>query len=283
MRIAIFSDIHGKILLPFKLVDAYQNETGKKIDLILQCGDVGAFPDLSVLDKATLRYAEEDPDELGFHDDFVREKEEIRSFLDRVDVKMVCVRGNHEDHDFLDRLEAENPDSDIFPVDAYGKVWFCKSGKPLSFEKNGEKISFLGIGRIGDPKNRDNKRYVQDYERREIRKALKKANGFDLLLTHDKATGNGGVGGMPEIRFSLDNAFFAYHFHGHTGEPFFERKDSNGKTVTCKIKELEFSKGGALEAGSMIVLEKKNGKLGEIQKVGQKVLSCATRFGWKYL
>lgn len=71
MRIAIFADIHGKFLLPFKLVDLYQKETGNEIDLILQCGDMGAFPDIKNLDKATLRHASRDRDELGFYDDFI--------------------------------------------------------------------------------------------------------------------------------------------------------------------------------------------------------------------
>ena len=41
MRIAIFSDVHGRILLAFKLVLRYQIETGNKINYILQCGDAG--------------------------------------------------------------------------------------------------------------------------------------------------------------------------------------------------------------------------------------------------
>ena len=104
MRVAVFADIHGKFLLPFKLVHLYQQETGNRIDHILQCGDMGAFPDLAAMDKATLRHARRDRDELGFHDDFLRVKPGIARFLDELDVDMTCVRGNHEDHDFLDGL-----------------------------------------------------------------------------------------------------------------------------------------------------------------------------------
>ncbi len=70
MKIALFSDIHGKFLLPFKLVDLYQQETGNRIDLILQCGDMGAYPSLENMDKATLKHAKYDRDEFGFFDDF---------------------------------------------------------------------------------------------------------------------------------------------------------------------------------------------------------------------
>ena len=51
MRIAVFADVHGRILLAFKLVARYQRETGEHIDLILQCGDMGIFPDIATLDK----------------------------------------------------------------------------------------------------------------------------------------------------------------------------------------------------------------------------------------
>ena len=55
MKIALFADIHGKFLLPFKLADLYQKKTGNKIDYILQCGDMGAYPNTKNLDKATIR------------------------------------------------------------------------------------------------------------------------------------------------------------------------------------------------------------------------------------
>ena len=36
MNIAILADVHGRLLLAFKLVERYQRETGEQIDLILQ-------------------------------------------------------------------------------------------------------------------------------------------------------------------------------------------------------------------------------------------------------
>ena len=70
IRLALFADIHGKFLLPFKLAHHYQQTTGRSIDLIVQCGNMGAFPDKGRMDKATLRHAARDRDELGFMDNF---------------------------------------------------------------------------------------------------------------------------------------------------------------------------------------------------------------------
>ncbi|MEO1435704.1 MAG: hypothetical protein AAFV80_09225 [Bacteroidota bacterium] len=104
MTIALFADIHGKFRLPFKLCDYYQQSTGERIDLILQCGDLGAFPNLDRLDKATIRHASNDRDELGFHDEFMEINPDIQTFLNRLDQDMIAVRDNHEDHAILDDL-----------------------------------------------------------------------------------------------------------------------------------------------------------------------------------
>lgn len=279
MRIAIFSDIHGKILLPFKLVDLYQRETGRKIDFILQCGDMGAYPTIENLDKATIKHAQYDRDELGFHDDFTKANKEIKAFLDALNINMICVRGNHEDHDFLDSLEKENSQNSLFPIDIYNRVFVCKSGCKQTLEKENEVLNFVGIGRIGDRKGRTEKRFIHNYERKEIKKLLKTKDTFDVLITHDKDDSQSGYG-MAEIREVLDNVIFHYHFYGHTGEPFKQETDFNGITQSIKIKELEFNEGGILEKGCMIILTKENGEL-SIEIVDQKMTNKMTKFNWK--
>ncbi|MCI3938329.1 metallophosphoesterase [Chryseobacterium aahli] len=280
MKIALFSDIHGKILLPFKLVDLYQKETGRKIDFILQCGDMGAYPNIENLDKATIKHAQYDRDELGFHDDFITMNQEIKSFLDGLNINMICVRGNHEDHDFLDGLEKENPEKSIFPIDIYERVFVCKSGLEQKLETDDEVLNFVGIGRIGDRKGRSEKRFIQDYERRKIKKLLKTKNTFDVLITHDKDDSSQRGYGMAEIREVLDNVIFHYHFYGHTGEPYKEETDFNGITQSIKIKELEFNESGILEKGCMIILTKENGGL-IIEIIDQKLTNKMTKFNWK--
>ncbi|GCE21451.1 hypothetical protein [Dictyobacter kobayashii] len=41
MNIAVFADLHGRLLLAFQLCARWQRETGEHIDLILQAGDLG--------------------------------------------------------------------------------------------------------------------------------------------------------------------------------------------------------------------------------------------------
>lgn len=281
MRLAIFSDIHGKILLPFKLVHRYQEDTGNKIDAILQCGDIGAYPNLANLDKATIKHARADRDELGFHDQFTRGDNAIKAFLDRLNVNMICVRGNHEDHDYLDALEKEHAAESIFPIDIYNRVFVCRSGAKQMLHINNESLSFVGIGRIGDPKNRVEKRFIQEYEKKEVRKLLKTKDDFDILITHDKQSDSHRGYGMPELRALLDNVIFRYHFYGHTGEPFNNQLDHNGITQSVKIKELEFTAAGILPPGCMVIVEKSiDGQL-KMEVVDQRITNQFTKFNWK--
>lgn len=280
MRIALFADIHGKILLPFKLCDLYQKETGNKIDLILQCGDIGAFPSLDNLDKATIRHARNDRDELGFYDHFTTEKQEIKTYLDKLNLNMICVRGNHEDHEYLNQLESKTEDS-RFPIDVYKRVYLCKSGEIQRFEKDGETLSFVGIGRIGDRKGRTSEKFIQDYERKKINKLRKTKEMFDILISHDKDDQSQRGYGMAEIRMILDNVIFHYHFYGHTGEPFKVELDTNQITQSCKIKELEFTQEGILPPGCMIILEKENDQL-NMKVVPLSITNQLTKHNWKY-
>jgi len=66
LNIAILGDTHGHLTLAYRVLKRWQEEEAQRIDLILQVGDFGAFPPPYRLDKATKRFAESDPDELGF-------------------------------------------------------------------------------------------------------------------------------------------------------------------------------------------------------------------------
>lgn len=280
MRLAIFSDIHGKILLPFKLVDLYQKETGNKIDFILQCGDIGAYPNIENLDKATIKHAQYDRDELGFYDDFTKTNQNIKTFLDELNISMICVRGNHEDHDFLDSLENNNFQNSLFPIDVYKRVFVCKSGLKQELQTDNEILTFVGIGRIGYSNGETEKRFIQEYERKEVKNLLKTKDTFDILITHDKKDSSQRGYGMAEIREVLDNVIFHYHFYGHTEEPFQQETDLNGITQSIKIKELQFNENGILEKGCMVILTKEKGEL-NIEIADQKLTNKMTKYNWK--
>ncbi|WP_013630005.1 metallophosphoesterase family protein [Rubinisphaera brasiliensis] len=259
MNVAVFADIHGRILLAFKVVERYQCETGIQIDLILQCGDVGIFPDVHRLDKATLRHAVEDDSELGFSQYFLHPNREADQVLSNLTCKMLCVRGNHEDHKYLDGLEAKSGRS-AFPVDSYQRLYVLKSGVLHTEFNQGTSLSVVGIGRVGPPKNENEIRrdkYVQRYEQEQIRQL--RDDRIDVLLTHDTRREfiQPGIG-MTEIDDVLDRYQPAYHFFGHTGAPFSLHQDRNGMTVASKLSDFEWDEtdpARPLKSGSFGLLQ----------------------------
>jgi Icc-related predicted phosphoesterase len=253
MNIVIFSDLHGKLLIAFNLVKKLQEERGIKVDYILQCGDAGIFPDISRIDRATLKHSKTDLSELAFSKFFVEPDPDVLKLLDDVGCPMLCVRGNHEDHDFLDKLENDSKEP-YFQVDCYGKVFIIKTGEIFSLgnETAGPKI--LGIGRIGSSDKKKSHRYLQEHERFRLYH-LSKNEHVDILLTHDSALDfitNGY--GMPEIREVLDKHEPLYHFFGHTGTPFKRQIDENGFTISIKVAEFRNDSETANPTGSMILL-----------------------------
>ncbi len=83
------------------------------------------------LDRATIKHAQTDPTELGFLTDFAAWRPDVAAILGATACPLIFVRGNHEDHAFLDELEraASEP---IFPVDAYQRIFCLKTGAPCS-------------------------------------------------------------------------------------------------------------------------------------------------------
>ncbi|NDJ35639.1 MAG: metallophosphoesterase [Chloroflexi bacterium] len=212
MNAAVFADVHGRGALCFDLCARWQQHTGEPIDLIMQAGDFGAFPERARLDSATRRYARRDRTELGFMYHFVGITPEIDALLAKTDAPLVFVRGNHEDHEWLDRLETASREA-IFQVDVYGRVFCLKTGAPYTFEARGDTLRIMGIGRI-TPRSRRRAATsvdIQPYERRRLKR--NEHEPVDILLTHDRAA-EPGTNGMTEIRDYLALRRPAYHSTG---------------------------------------------------------------------
>ena len=286
MNIAVFADVHGRVLLAFKLCARWQRETGERIDLILQAGDLGAFPDKSRLDSATLRYAERDPSELGFLEYFTTARPEVEAVLAKIRCDLVFVRGNHEDHEWLDRLERQT-EAPRFAVDPYRRLWCLKTGVPFAFQAGDEQITILGIGRIGAPafSTRQKPTYIQPYERARLDQLGEGA--FDVLLTHDSARDQIYPGsGIEKIEALIDLYQPRYHFFGHYDRLVVNQTAANGVTHLCKLADLIWNRsdrGLALEAGSMGLLRWHSREEHRFEVFDAPWLREYAAHTWKYL
>lgn len=259
MNIAVFADLHGRILLCFLLCARWEQETGEYIDAIFQAGDLGAYPSEAGMDRATVRHGRHDATEFGFAADFASYHEDITHALERTRFPLIFVRGNHEDHAWLDALERQSDEHEaLFPIDAYKRIFCLKTGIPYTIRSGDESLVMLGIGRVCPPTGEPNAgkpKYIQEYELERLYGL--NTHALDVLLTHDvPPTGAGLRPGMEEIRLILDADKPRYHFYGHTEEPFQERLDRNGITISCRMADLNWHHGtqGRLPPGVMGIL-----------------------------
>jgi hypothetical protein len=277
INISIFADTHGRALLCFLLAARWQRETGERVDLILQAGDLGAFPDHARLDRATLTWGQHDPSELAFRADFTQRDSQVEALLAETTCPLVFVRGNHEDHQWLDGLERRSPAADaIFAVDIYQRIFCLKTGMVATFETPDARLHVLGIGRIGPTSAQSDLQrpiYLQPYERERLQR-LGDAQ-VDVLLTHDgppllladaaaSAPGygharRGDVGGLPEIVEALNRYRPAYEFFGHYGGPYrsWSGYGASGQTALHKLADLNWDAADSshrLRAGCMGLL-----------------------------
>lgn len=288
MNIAVFADVHGRILLCFKLCQRWELETGEHIDYILQAGDLGAYPDIERLDRATIKHIRNDPSELGFAADFVDYHADIAAELSKTTCPLIFVRGNHEDHEWLNELERASSSSEpIFSIDAYQRIFCLKTGIPYSLQSKTSALTVVGIGRIGSPvgEKQPKSKYIQPNEQ----ERLYELDNFplDVLLTHDTARDFVTKGyGMEEIRLVLDAYEPLYHFHGHTEEPYTKRLDTNGRTLSYKLADLHFgskTKPHLLEPAAMGILRWENRAEHSFEVISDSWLNEYTAKSWRFV
>ena len=282
MNVVIFADLHGRILLCLKLVARLQKELNLEVDYILQCGDMGIFPVINKLDKATIRHSLKDDSELGFNKYFINPHQEVLKVLQELSCEIVCVRGNHEDHAFLDKLEQASKET-RFSVDCYQKIFVCKSGHLQVLQKGDERLNVVGIGRIGSRVKGNDDRVIQEGEKRQINKLAKSVDSVDLLISHDSPKGfYNPEYGMAELNWVLDNKRPSFHFFGHVGGPFEERK-INAFTTCYKLAELEWKHQNSLPPGCIVLLQWHSKDQNKISIIREPWLKEYTKEAWMYL
>lgn len=206
-----------------QLCRLWQRQHKTKLDGVLICGDLGFFPDLSRLDKATKRFAKRDPEELGFAYYFAwpepAERDRlVRKILgrsgkpeDRVGCDILWCKGNHEDFDLLDEVTRG---ADVATVDAYDALTFVRCGNVVELAG----LQIASVGGAPEPFNEsgakgDSRKWVDG-------KACNQLVGesFDVLLSHGSPRNIGGESdawGSQLLRDLVELNQPAYHFYAH--------------------------------------------------------------------
>ncbi len=272
-----FGDLHGRILPAFRLATAWARDHDCPVMGLLQVGDLGYFPDLSRLDKATRRHAADDPLELG-----TLAVAEPSTAADRVFAEE-CVpealwftAGNHEDHEALARLAH----GDSFAVDAYHRVRCVRDGHVAPLPGN------LRVGALWGIDGQAPIRRRQAPARALIRpdSATRLAClSFDVLLTHDSPLDaiipNAGNRDILDL---IQAARPAFAFFGHHKGKGHQVEGDFGPTRVFHLAGMELRQAGHhAEEGSVGVL-RWDGQAGSFAYLDPAWLRSFTRHNWRY-
>jgi Icc-related predicted phosphoesterase len=280
-RYLVFGDLHGRILPAFRFATFVAQEMGAGFDGLLQVGDLGYFPDVSRLDKATLRHAKDDPSELGALD--VVQASEVADWVFEHPLcpeTMWFIPGNHEDYHVLNRLAQTAHRERDFVVDAYCKIRCIKNGSTVTLPGGLTVGGLWGIDGTGG----DRRKKLPDGAYLSESKATQLlGQDFEVLLTHDSAIDAKRVNcGSQLIRDVIELkqprfAFFGhYHGDGSEVEPIRE-----SRLFHLSGFELH-GRDGTVDLGSVGLIEKSEAKL-TFQWLDESLLKQFSRHNWKHV
>lgn len=280
----VFGDLHGRILPAFRFASYWSKRSGRGVTGLLQVGDLGYFPDISRMDKATLRHAKDDPLELGSLDVAIRTDLADKVFDEdpRCTFNLWFTAGNHEDFEELERFaQAAGRDQHDFAVDAYCRVRGIKDGEVHSFDCGVKAAAVWGVDG-GGPNSRQNlppRGYIA--ERAVDRLTLE---AFDVLLMHDAPESAKREGyGSELLRTLIDLAQPQFAFFGHYRGDGSKIEQDFGRTEVFHLAGFELrTRDGHPESGSVGVLEWQDGE-GTFAFAPDDMLKPFTRHNWKYV
>jgi Icc-related predicted phosphoesterase len=260
MKIAFIGDIHGRIFHAIATIISWQIINNQKLDMIIQVGDFGAYPnpnDTMLNNKFIL----EDPTELDFskymnadlalQDDLWYARRQLCN-------PIYFIRGNHEDFEWLN-LISENG-TKITALDKFDLIRYIPDGTIMDL--NGIKIAFLG----GIETSKEELRAI-DYKA--YNNLIKSEPGdIDILVTHDSLYGTGisfkgEVQGSRKVTHLVKTIqpkyLVAGHYH-HMIEPQ-EMGATKYLGLNILIPPIRKDNSGCVQKGSIAVLDTIEGAL----------------------
>ncbi|MCH7488848.1 MAG: metallophosphoesterase [Chloroflexi bacterium] len=212
MKICFVGDVHGRVYHMLAAVLELQGRLGTPLDLVIQVGDMGAFPDPELLDEATKRWAEKDPSELHFSYLLKSDgslAEHLKAARQQLKRPIQFVRGNHEDQDWLTGLRPKSGAVSA-AVDPFDLIHYVPDGTVLDFD--GFRVGYLGGVEYGaEPHTKIEPEAVD---------LIDEAGSLDLLVTHDGPYGigkgyYGHTQGSKVLTDLIERVQPRYHVGGH--------------------------------------------------------------------
>lgn len=214
MIIGFVGDVHGLVFHCLALLATWQRESGRRLDAVVQLGDMGAYPNTNRTDAASRSYLALDPAQADFSR-LLKADGALAEHLHRMREQFVgpiyFLRGNHEDFDYLRRLPLDNA-SGTARVDDFDLYRYVPDGTVVRLA--GLRVAFLG----GIETERPDDRTIHEDAYRSLMD--QDAGSVDVLATHDPPYGigvghRGQISGSRLVTALIERVQPAFHLSAH--------------------------------------------------------------------
>ncbi len=182
MVIGFVGDVHGRVFHAIAALATWQQTRGEPFDLLIQVGDMGAYPDPDGMDANAKRHLAAAPAEADFSR-LLRANgpraEAIRGIRHHVGSPLHFLRGNHEDQAWLRQLPVD-PSSRTARVDQFDVLRYVPDGSVLTFGD-------LRVGFLGGASDDAGDGAIDPHAHNSLMKL--DPGTIDVLVTHDAPYG----------------------------------------------------------------------------------------------
>ena len=230
MLIGLLGDVHGRAFHALAAVAEWQETLGRRFDLVVQVGDLGAYTSVERMDAASRRYLDADPSQADFGRLLTaagRRAASLRRVRRRFDGPIYFICGNHEEFAWLAALPRDAPGTAA--VDPFDLFRYVPDGTVLSV--GGWTLTFLGGAEPGDPNDEEGAALDEAVAGRLLEL---EPGSLDGLVTHDGPYGigtsyYGTTQGAPAISRLVERLRPRFHVAGHLHHLIGPR-EANGTT-----------------------------------------------------
>ncbi|HEY3186115.1 MAG TPA: metallophosphoesterase [Solirubrobacteraceae bacterium] len=214
MLVGFLGDVHGQVFHALAVVATCQARLGRRFDLVVQVGDLGAYPEPARMDEASRRYLVADPSQADFGRLLRatgRRAESLRRLRAQLAAPLHFLRGNHDDVAWLATLRRDEA-SGTAPVDRFDLFRYVPDGAVLD-------VGSWRLGFLGGAEEEGGTAAGIDPAAVEAL-ASRGAGAFEVLVTHDAPYGaavgfHGQIQGARAVTRVLDAVQPAFHVAGH--------------------------------------------------------------------
>jgi len=232
--VPVFGDIHGNLEGLVNTVKYLQKKYNKKFNFVFQLGDFGYFPFGFCGEKIRGDL------ELGVHRYFTDQKV-AEKYLndDRIQFRIIFIRGNHEDQETLEKLCLSHPEG-LISLDKKGFVNFLPDGRALSIPYNQGDVSIAAYGGVDKntgPKISESNN-MSEFNNSALQILLGFSNYLNILLTHQGPKESKKGSENINVLYQLINPRLGIHGHSHV----FSHQGLISSTNSCSLGKMPLEK-----------------------------------------